>query len=80
MTLSTREWNVEDIIKLLQTKGADIPCIVAKHVNSLPPVSFDRVDVSCLLNTVKILHVGVKLLKTTVTTHNELCQVRRLRI
>ena len=66
--------NVEDIIKLLQTKGSDIPCIVAKHVNTLPPDSFDRIDVSCLLNTVENIHVEVKLLKTAVTTHTELCQ------
>ena len=38
--------NIEDIVRLMQEKGTDIPTFVALNLSKLPPVTFDNIDVS----------------------------------
>ena len=64
-----RAQNIEDIIRLLQEKGTDIPTFVALDLAKLPPVTFDSIDVSSLLNSIRQNEVEINLLKDCVTTH-----------
>ena len=45
--------NIDDIIRLLQEKGEDVPQSAAVDLIRLPPITFDSVDVSVLLNSIK---------------------------
>ena len=65
--------NIEDIIKLLQEKGSDIPTFVAMDLGKLPPITFDSIDVSSLLSTLKNVQSEVALLKDTVTAQGSVC-------
>ena len=37
--------NIDDMIRLLQEKGTDVPVFVARDLSRLPPITFDSVDV-----------------------------------
>ena len=45
--------NIENIIRLLQEKGTDTPTFVALDHAKIPPVTFDSIDVSSLLNSIR---------------------------
>ena len=45
--------NIEDIIRLLQEKGTDTPTFVALDLAKLPPVTFDSINVSALLQSIR---------------------------
>ena len=62
--------NIEDVIKLLQEKGSDVPEFVALDLSKLPPIAFDSVDVSALLNTIKKTQNEVDILRATIESHN----------
>ena len=62
--------NIEDVIKLLQEKGSDVPKFVALDLSKLPPITFDSVDVSALLNTIKNTQNEVDILRATIESHN----------
>jgi len=55
--------NIEDMVKLLQEKGQDIPVFVVQNLSKLPPITFDSIDVSVLLTNLKNLQTEVDLLK-----------------
>ena len=38
--------NIDDMIRLLQEKGTDVPVFVARDLSRLPRITFDSVDVS----------------------------------
>ena len=40
--------NIDDMLRLLQEKGSDVPVFVARDLSRLPPITFDSVDVSSL--------------------------------
>ena len=61
--------NVNDIIRLLQEKGTDTPTFVALDLAKLPPVTFDSIDVSTLLNSIRQNEAEITLLKDCLTTH-----------
>ena len=62
--------NVNDIIRLLQEKGTDTPTFVALDLAKLPPVTFDSIDVSTLLNSIRQNEAEITLLKDCLTTHS----------
>ena len=70
--------NIEDILKLVQEKGTDLPTFVAHNLQLLPPIGFDSLDVSTLLHTIKKTQTEVQLLKeglkSQAETVNELSQ------
>ena len=55
--------NMEDIMKLVQEKGTALPTFVAHNLQLLPPIGFDSLDVSVLLNEIKKTQVEVQLMK-----------------
>ena len=63
------EQNVNDIIRLLQEKGTNTPTCVALDLAKLPPVTFDSIDVSTLLNSIRQNEAEITLLKDCLTTH-----------
>ena len=44
--------NIEDIIAFLIERNGDTPTFVAKDLNKLPPITFDDVDLTSLLNSI----------------------------
>ena len=60
--------NIEDIIRLLQEKGTHTPTFVALELAKLPPVTFDSIDVSALLHSIRQNEVEIIMLKDCVTT------------
>ena len=63
--------NIDDIIRLLQEKGEGVPQFAAVDLSRLPPITFDSVDVSVLLNSIKKMENEMAFLKDSVkTVHN----------
>ena len=63
--------NIDDIIRLLQEKGEDVPKFAAVDLSRLSPISFDSVDVSVLLNSIKKMENEMAFLKDSVkSVHN----------
>ena len=60
--------NIDDIIRLLQEKGTDTPTFVARDLGKLPPVTFDSIDVSALLHSIRQNEAAINVLKDCVTT------------
>ena len=55
--------NMEDMLKLIQEKGTDLPTFVAHNLQLLPPIGFNSLDVSTLLHEIKKTQVEVEMLK-----------------
>lgn len=55
--------NMDDIVKFIHDKGSDLPTFVARDLQLLPPVTFNSLDVSSLLHTIKQTQAEVSLLK-----------------
>ncbi|XP_026743671.1 uncharacterized protein LOC113505251 [Trichoplusia ni] len=52
--------SLQDVITLLkETDPDDVPTFVAKDLNKLPPVTFDHVDVTCLLKDIVSLKASL---------------------
>ena len=47
-----------------------MPKFVALDLSKLPPITFDSVDVSALLNTIKKTQNEVDILRATIESHN----------
>ena len=60
----------------MQEKGTDVPVFVARDLQKLPPVSFDSLDVSCLLSQIKKTQSELDLLKDSMTAQQ--CAVQSL--
>ena len=58
--------NIEDMIKLLNEKGTDVPTFVALDLSKLPPITFDSLDVSMLLNEMKKTQNDIEMLRETM--------------
>ena len=58
--------NLDDMIRLLQEKGTDVPLFVARDLSRLPPITFDCVDVSSLLHSVRRAQLEIDVLKASV--------------
>ena len=55
--------NVDDMLRLLQEKGSDVPVFVARDLSRLPPITFDSVDVSSLLHSIRRAQLAIDQLK-----------------
>ena len=58
--------NIDDMIRLLQEKGTDVPVFVARDLSRLPPITFDSVDVSSLLHSIRRAQLEIDQLKACV--------------
>ena len=59
--------NIDDIIRLLHEKGTDTTTFVARDLGKLPPVTFDSIDVSALLHSIRQNEAAINVLKDCVT-------------
>ena len=65
------ENNIRDMLLLLTETGAEeIPKFVAHDLGKLPPITFDHIDVTVLLNKIQNLSTAVDLLKVGM---NDMC-------
>jgi len=63
--------NLEDIMKLMQEKPDIMQVFVAKDLNKLPPISFDNIDVSVLLDKISKTQTEVKMLSSSLSKVND---------
>lgn len=68
------EANVEDMLKLLQEKGDDIPAFVVQDLSKLPPISFDCVDVSAILRKLESTMSEVSMMKEAMRVQAEVSE------
>ncbi len=62
--------NLQDMMKVLQETGGDIPLIVASKLCKLPPVDFNNIHVCALLSKIQQTQEELLLLKATMESHN----------
>lgn len=58
--------NLEDIIQLLDEKAENMPRFVALDLSKLPPITFDSIDVSSLLDEIQKMRTEIQYLKKSV--------------
>lgn len=69
--------DLEDILTVI--KGTDpekIPIFVAKELHKLPPVTFDHIDVTCLLKDIVLLKSQLEHIKNSYATTEQLNELR----
>ncbi|RXN38507.1 hypothetical protein ROHU_001042 [Labeo rohita] len=68
--------NIRSCLKLLNEAGENVPRFVSHHLDELPPVTFNSLDVSCLLGKIEQLSVDITTMKQAVSlqtnTYNDL--------
>ncbi|RXN14471.1 low affinity immunoglobulin gamma Fc region receptor II-c-like protein [Labeo rohita] len=68
--------NIRSCLKLLNEAGENVPRFVSHHLDELPPVTFNSLDVSCLLGKIEQLSVDFTTMKQAVSlqtnTYNDL--------
>ena len=66
------EKNIRDIYQLLQEKGCTKwPKFVALDLSKLPPITFDHIDVTSLLNNIQNVKIDVDMLKEGLRIQTE---------
>ena len=64
--------DLRDIYQLLQEKGTDeLPPFVALNLGNLPPITFDHIDVTVLLNEIENVRNKVDVMHTVIQKQNE---------
>ena len=63
--------NIADMLRLMQEKGSDVPVFVARDLSRLPPITFDGVDVSSLLHSIRRAQLAIDQLKACVGGHRD---------
>ena len=58
--------NIDDMLRLLQEKGTRVPVFVARDLSRLPPITFDSVDVSSLIHSIRRAQLEIDQLKACV--------------
>ena len=58
--------NIDDMTRLLQEEGTNVPVFVARDLSRLPPITFDSVDVSSLLHSIRRAQLEIDQLKACV--------------
>ena len=67
--------NMRDMIQLLTEKGdIEMPIFVAKDLGKLPPITFDHLDVTVLLNKIQNIATEVRLVKGGMS---EMCDTNK---
>lgn len=59
--------NIKSCLKVLNEAGENIPHFVSHHLDELPPVTFNSVDVSCMLQTLERVSADITSLKQAVS-------------
>ena len=66
--------NIKSCLKLLNEVAEDIPRFVSHNLDDLPPVSFNSLDVSCLLGKIKRLGLDLSGMKQAMSAQTEVCE------
>lgn len=66
--------NVKSCLKVLNEAGENIPCFVSYHMDELPPVTFNSLDVSCLLGKIDRLGVDLSTMKQALSAQTDVCE------
>ena len=59
--------NVKSCLKVLNEAGENIPRFVSHHLDELPPVTYNSIDVSCMLRTLERVSADISSLKQAVS-------------
>lgn len=70
--------NVRSCLKLLNEAGENVPRFVSHHLDELPPVTFDSLNVSCLLGKIEQLSVDITTMKQAVSLQTNTCNDLRI--
>lgn len=66
--------NVKSCLKLLNEAGENIPRFVSYHLDDLPPVTFNSLDVSCLVSKIEHLSAEMASIRKTVSEQLTACE------
>ena len=66
--------NVKSCLKLLNEVGEDVPRFVSYHLDDLPPVTFNSLDVSCLVSRIERLSAVISSMKNAVSEQSTACE------
>ena len=70
---------LRDIYQLLQEKGTDeLPPFVALNLGNLPPITFDHIDVTVLLNEIENVRNKVDVMHSVIQKQNEVSNLLTL--
>lgn len=68
-----RKKNIKDVIRMFKETEPNLhPVFVARDLNRLPPVTFDHIDVSCLLKDITTLKTEIQKLRCDSSSKSEL--------
>lgn len=70
--------NIRSCLKLLNEAGENVPRFVSHHLDELPPVTFNSLDVSCLLGKIEQLSVDITTMKQAVALQTNSCNNLRI--
>lgn len=66
--------NVKSCLKVLNEAGENIPRFVSHHLDELPPVTFNSLDVSCLLGKIERLAMDISTMKQPMSAQTDVCE------
>lgn len=66
--------NVKTCLKLLNEVGENIPRFVSRHLDELPPVTFNSLDVSCLLGRIEHLSADMSAMQQAMSMQTIACE------
>lgn len=70
--------NVRNCLRLLNEAGENVPWFVSHHLDELPRVTFNSLDVSCLLGKIKQLGADITNMKQAVSLETKTCNDLRI--
>lgn len=70
--------NIKSCLKVLNEAGENIPHFVSHHLDELPPVTFNSIDVSCMLRTLERVSADITSLKQAVSVQTGQCDDLRM--
>lgn len=70
--------NVKSCLKLLNEVGENIPRVVSHYLDELPTVTFNSLDISCLLGKIQRLSTDISAMKRAMSTQTNICEDLRL--
>ncbi len=70
--------NIRSCLKLLNEAGENVPRFVSHHLDELPPVTFNSLDVTCLLGKIEQLGADITTMKQAVSLQANTCNDLRI--
>ncbi|XDV40281.1 hypothetical protein PO909_009399 [Leuciscus waleckii] len=70
--------NVKSCLKLLNEAGENIPRFVSHYLDELPTVTFNSLDISCLLGKIERVSTDISAMKQAMSAQTNICEDLRL--